>query len=88
MDPRVQAYLSSLDLDLSEGEALFKLLQNGPWVGWDLRWLVGSSKSKMGRRSLRAWLVLFVYFAGRMWTSIEFLRPKPTTISNEADHHQ
>lgn len=29
MDHRVQAYLSSMDLDLSEGEALFRLLQNG-----------------------------------------------------------
>ncbi|CAJ1404663.1 unnamed protein product [Effrenium voratum] len=29
MDPCVQAYLQSLDLDLAEGEALFQLLQNG-----------------------------------------------------------
>ena len=28
-DPKVQAYLASLDLDLSEGQALYRLLQNG-----------------------------------------------------------
>ena len=38
MNPKVQAYLQSMDLDVAEGQALFQLLQNGHlgWLGMDL----------------------------------------------------